>query len=511
MAIFSCVSGVLHLSILICILNITAFCYGHSAAEEHPIPLLLLVSFDGFRWDYLNVVKKAGRTTPNFDRFAGNGVTIGNGGLVNTFVTKTFPNHYTLVTGQFEENHGVIANWFFDPDYNETLTKDNSEDQKWWDGKSGGSGAGAEPIWVTNERAGGSRVSGSYFWPGSSVDNQRPTYSRCYDNKISFADRIDMIVRWFTYTDTKPINLGTLYFEEPDHTGHLFGPNSTEVVEKIVELDGVLGYLVKSLEEKKILDRLNIIVTSDHGMTSITDFIYMDDIVDPSLYTQYGGSPVWNIRPKPGQTDVVYKALKKNEKLLVYRKIEIPEEFHYQRNRRIQEIVVSAPEGFLLCQNRSDLSCNLKGNHGYDNRILSMHPFFIANGPAFKKNFTSQTFRNVDVYPLMCKILRLVPHPNDGRLENVKSILVDDDDDIGGGYGGDTMSITFYTFVVAVGLAALVSGICCIAACSSHRIYFRRRKQRHQVFKRIDENSLIMSDGTNKQPLLVSEEDEDFA
>lgn len=281
-------------------LNVTNFARCHTE-----IPLLLLISFDGFRWDYLHIAKQQGFKTPNFDRLINNGATIGVGGLKNSFVTKTFPNHFTLVTGLYEENHGIIANSFFDPVFNRTFDFNipDVENQKWWDGKSGTTVLAVEPIWVTNDQMGGRRASGSYFWPGSMVDNQRPLYTRCYNMGADFVVGVDTIIEWFT-NKTKPINLGLLYVPEPDHTGHLEGAGSIEVLKKIVELDGLLGQLFKALEEHDLINRMNIILTSDHGMTNVTELIYIDDFVDPALYRFYGGSPVWNILPAKGQPDL---------------------------------------------------------------------------------------------------------------------------------------------------------------------------------------------------------------
>lgn len=272
--------------------------------SETEIALLLLISFDGFRWDYLQLANRQGFKTPNFDRLIANGVVIGNGGLRNVFVTKTLPNHYSLATGLYVENHGVVGNSFFDPVFNETFHYDDyspSEGRKWWDGKTGASGTGAEPIWVTNDRPGGRRASGSYMFPGATVDHQRPFYTRCDSKKFNFTHGVDTIVEWFT-DDLKPINFGLLYFGEPDHTAHKEGAGSWKVLEKVTELDKALGRLFMLLEERKLFEKMNIILTSDHGMTNITRTIYLNEHVDPNLYRYFSGPPAWNILPVKGRT-----------------------------------------------------------------------------------------------------------------------------------------------------------------------------------------------------------------
>ena len=66
----------------------------------------------------------------------------------------------------------------------------------------------------------------------------------------------------------------------------------------------------------------------------------------------------------------------------------------------------------------------MKGNHGYDNRLLSMKPIFYAAGPNIRNNFTANTFRSVDIYPMMCGLLGIQPSPNNGSLARVQNFIV---------------------------------------------------------------------------------------
>ena len=110
--------------------------------------------------------------TPNLNFIASNGLKAKH--LINTFVTKTFPNHFTLVTGLYEESHGIVANTFFDPVFNDTFYLDAVSkhylDSKWWNG---------EPVWTTNQKA--FKKSAVVFWPGSEVkiEGQYPTHYLC--------------------------------------------------------------------------------------------------------------------------------------------------------------------------------------------------------------------------------------------------------------------------------------------------------------------------------------------
>ena len=268
--------------------------------------LVLMVSFDGFRWDYLEKAHEAGKLTPNFDFLISNGVQAKQMG--NVFITKTMPNHFTMVTGLFEESHGVIDNSMYDPvmdKYFEVEDSTQMHNPLWWN--NGTMNGGGEPVWVTNQIQSTSLLpkrSGVMMWPGNTVrlHGEVPYYSVEFNNSISNRSRIDTVVNWFA-TEDNPINLGLLYFNEPDHTGHISGPNSPNMMSMIEELDGHLGYLLDSFRERHLLDDINIIVTSDHGMTEIVGYVDLDEQnISRSLYdTPFEGvSAVMQIIPIEG-------------------------------------------------------------------------------------------------------------------------------------------------------------------------------------------------------------------
>lgn len=201
-------------------------------------PTVILISFDGFRWDYLDKVP-----TPNFDSIVRNGVKAKH--IINTFVTKTFPNHYTIVTGLYEESHGILGNNMYDPVFNETfhIGSPSFLDIKWWNG---------EPVWVTNQKA--FKKSAVVFWPGSEVKGQTPTHFLKYNNKLPFKKRVQYLLDQLEGND--PPSFLAAYFNEPDHTGHQVGPNSPELHKVIRRVDNVTGYLLKSLQNRGLLDQV---------------------------------------------------------------------------------------------------------------------------------------------------------------------------------------------------------------------------------------------------------------
>lgn len=289
------------------------FCFNliKEVACHADFPLLLLVSFDGFRWDYLMKAKQSNHSTPNFDRLIQNGVILEEPGLLNSFTTETFPNHYTLVTGMFEENHGVVGNEMFDPSVNRTFNRSpvNVEDPFWFNNGTQNSESGCtgpQPIWNVNQkhRMGlFQRRSGVMFWPGSeaAVGGIRPAHWEHYDKTLPNKTRINNVVEWFS-TETEPINLGLLYFSEPDHSGHRLGPDDPQMMKLIEELDKLVEYLIKRLQEVGLFDKLNIIITSDHGMAEIKNKVEVP--VDQNLFDVYGAyTPVWTVFPKPGKVN----------------------------------------------------------------------------------------------------------------------------------------------------------------------------------------------------------------
>jgi len=250
------------------------------------------------------MVNSKGHRTPNFQMLINNGVVVKSPGVKNAFVTVTMPNHYTLVTGLYEESHGITGNEFYDALFNETFTSATNENIKWWNGTGKQS---VKPVWVTNDAAGDEHhVSGAFFWPGSDVKGMRPTYFRPnYSESVPFSVRAKTVADWFTQ-ENRPINFGALYYHEPDGTGHRHGPSSQEMVEMILTLDRWIGDMIILLKDKNIFNELNIILTSDHGMSEIKANIYIDDYVDSSSYIWCGdNAPVVNILPVPGNLPIL--------------------------------------------------------------------------------------------------------------------------------------------------------------------------------------------------------------
>ncbi|RUS81015.1 hypothetical protein EGW08_011220 [Elysia chlorotica] len=412
---------------------------------QSPDYKLLIISFDGFRWNYLERAD-----TPNFDKFIEGGVHAKHG-IKDAFVTKTFPNHFTLVTGLWEESHGIVNNEMYDPVLNENFSPSNLKSQTdpaWYS-------VGAEPIWVTNQLEKLDGRSGVIMWVGggASIKWVKPSRFIPFDSSTEDQSKVDTIIQWFT--DPYPINLGLMYFMQPDYDGHMYGPESEEVTKRIAQLDKVVGYLLDQLEAKHLLNDLNIIITSDHGFSSTPKeiAINLDDFIDASSYTLTGLTPIANIWPHEGKLEEVFQNLTvgaaQTGNFTVFKRENVPAHFYYSKNRRIPPVLAVAKDHFSFVTDKEPMPYNL-GNHGYDNRNQNMHPFFLAMGPSFKKNYSVDTFNSVDVYPLMCQLLQLTPAPNNGSMDIVKELLVDRNN-------SETSVTTFVTYIIGGVLVACVA------------------------------------------------------
>lgn len=378
-------------------------------------PTLILVSFDGCRYDYPSLAN-----TPALDEIERNGMKAE--GLKTSFPSKTFPNHLSIVTGLYPENHGIIANRIYDDVADEYYTLRNGavKQSKWYQG---------EPIWITAEKQG--VKSAIFFWPGSEaeINGYRPTYYKAYEHELPYEKRVEQVLTWLDMPDGKRPQFLSLYFDQPDSYGHKFGPASPEALAALERVDKHLKNLMNGIKEKNLQHKVNIVVVSDHGMTSITrdSVIFLDDYIDMNDVTIIDHSPIAAIRPKAGKEDVVYEALKDaHPQMSIYKKGELPEKLHYNNYKFIQPIIgIAALHWSITTHEYFDSHPNYpsKGTHGFDPDYQEMNAIFYAQGPAFKKGVHLPVVQNTNIYELLCHILKITPAPNDGELSVTKAVL----------------------------------------------------------------------------------------
>lgn len=392
-----------------------------AAPAEVRAPVTILVSIDGFRADYL------GRgVTPTLSALAAGGA---QAAMIPSFPSKTFPNHWALVTGDYPDHNGITANKMLDAARpNETFTM-ATDDPFWWNA--------AEPIWVTAEKAG--IRTATMFWPGSNVPwgakatgdwhnpyegGTRPTDWQQFNMAVTGEQRVNAVLDWLRRpADIRP-KFVTLYFDTVDSAGHSYGPDDARTTQAVAEVDRQIGMLVAGL--KTLGQPANLIIVADHGMaqTSSDRVIAIDALLKPDWANVVETGPYASFAPLPGhEKDVAAALLKPHDHMQCWNKADIPARLHYGTNPRIPPIFCLAETGWSINPS-APTKPFIGGNHGYDNRAPEMAALFIANGPALRSAVTLEPFENVDVEPLMRKLLGLPPASGiDGTLAPLEPAL----------------------------------------------------------------------------------------
>lgn len=377
---------------------------------------LILISIDGYRADYIS----RGRS-PTLEKLAADGVRAE--ALRSSFPTLTFPNHYTIVTGLYPDHHGIVNNRFYDPvSGNHFVYKDatTTSDSHWW---------GGEPIWVDVEKHG--KHAATMFWPGSDVEigGVRPDHWLAFDGEITSDARVDQVLQWLDLPPKERPVFVTLYLDVVDHAGHDFGPDSAQVDSALVTVDNALARLVEGLKRRHLESMANLIIVSDHGMTpaGADKSIAIDDTLPLDSFDLVNGGVLAGIAPKPGhERDVDAALLGPHDHMTCWRKAQVPLRFHYGTNPRIPPYLCLANDGWIIETKETlakpDRHISL-GEHGYDNDDPNMRALFVAHGPAFKQGLLVPEFDNVDIYPMLARILGVPARPNDGDIKTVEEML----------------------------------------------------------------------------------------
>ncbi|KAI1313022.1 hypothetical protein EDD11_002763 [Mortierella claussenii] len=390
-------------------------------------PTVIVLSFDGFRADYLTR-----GLTPNILSVGANGVTAEY--MQPSFPTLTFPNHYSMSTGLFPSSHGIVANMFFDPVLNEDFNykiPNKSWDPKWW---------GGEPIWETAVKQ--NQRSGVIMWPGAdALRLTRPTYNVRYKSTTTVMEKMDMLLQWLDKPREERPTVMNVYISEVDTAGHDFGPDSRRCQKALGEVDTAVGALLEGLRSRNLDQLVNLVLVSDHGMSYVTPkhCIYYDDYIDTSdLLLEESLQPHLAIRTaSPTRLHEIYHTLQTVQQrdqlpFRVYWRDEIPDRYQYKDNERIAPVVVLADPGYVMT--RRDMGLSVVGVHGWDHQAEEMRAIFMASGPSLpNRTLTSTTtttmtaeekseklpgFENVELYEIIARTVGL--HVPEGFTDGVR-------------------------------------------------------------------------------------------
>jgi len=392
--------------------------HGPNATQQISKPYVILVSLDGFRYDYatryhashLLALAAQGASAPQ--------------GMLPAYPSITFPNHYTIVTGLYPGHHGIVANSFYDPARKEVYSYHDAKsvaDGTWY---------GGTPLWVLAEQQG--MRSASLFWVGSEADIQgvRPSYYLKFDGSFPNSKRVEQVLAWLHLPPEQRPHFITLYFADTDTAGHQYGPDSPQVVDAVHKLDAEIGKLMDGIRNTRL--PVDLIVLADHGMVKVDG---------PPVYLDQFGLSVDSFAPVVGSllypksdddADKGYEALRgKSDKFVVYRQADTPAPFHLDNNPRMGDPVVVPTGPYFIAAQRDGQRQEHPpvGMHGYDaGKMPQMKAIFFAAGPDIRHGVTLKPFENVDVYPLIAQILglditRLKTGPIDGKLSVLEGIL----------------------------------------------------------------------------------------
>jgi predicted AlkP superfamily pyrophosphatase or phosphodiesterase len=380
------------------------------AASEAAESTVVLISLDGFRRDYLEW-----HSPPTLLALAADGVVAD--AMIPSFPTSTFPNHYTIVTGLRPQNHGIVNNTMYDPvfDARFSLGNEGPREDRWW---------GGEPIWSTAEKQG--VKSAAFFWPGTEAEiaGARPSRWMRYDGRVPYAGRVDSVLAWLSLPEEERPRMITLYFEEPDHTGHEDGPTAPTMRGAVLKADSAVARLVVGLRQRGLFDAVNLVIVSDHGMADAAPerTVYVSDVLDTAAFHVVTGGALFMGWSRTEDDAGMVAALQRLPHVSAWLREDVPARLHFNNHRRITSVVAVADEGWVIAGNRTWRASG-GGRHGYDNALPSMRTIFIARGPAFRSGARIPEFNNVDVYPLLARVLGVTPAPNDGSLAIIGAAL----------------------------------------------------------------------------------------
>lgn len=373
----------------------------------------VIISLDGLRWDYLDTYD-----VPFMQQLAREGV---KAVMQPSFPSKTFPNHYTLATGLTPDHHGIITNTFWDRERGVEFSLGNK------DTRSKGYYYGGDPVWLTAKHQGVKTA--TVFWVGSDVaiQGEHPTYWLDYQTesaKMGYEARVDEIIRLLRLPEKDRPHLVMAYFEEPDRSGHSYGPMHRLTRHAMEDMDLLLSKMWARIQMLPIASQVNLIITGDHGMTSVDPkrFVDIDDVLPKHWYERFCNDyPTLIYASAPQYIDSICDALQGVDHIRAWRKADLPAYLGYGTNKNMGDVVVLPDVGWLFADKPSKKQ---RGSHGFDHTAADMQVGFRAVGPDFKVGYEKpDRFRNVCIYPLLCYLLGVSPSPNDGSLNEVSDML----------------------------------------------------------------------------------------
>ena len=362
-------------------------------------PVVILLSFDGVRYDYLDR-----DPLPAFERIAREGARAE--ALVPIFPSTTFPNHVALATGTHADRHGIVANKFLDAKLG---VFDYGNDARFLD---------AEPLWAAAERQG--VPAAVFFWVGSETDwrGVGARYRKApFDGEIGEPKKVAQILAWLDLPEAERPGLVLSWWHGADHAGHEHGPDAKETRAALRAQDRVLGTLLAGLDQRKAWATTTLVIVSDHGMAAYTRTLDLSSVlgeagVPARVIHSLATAQIYLKRPEQAERAVA--VLRQLPGLSAWRRAELPAELRYD-NPRVGDVVALAEPPLALLPASANgsrfgglarLFGRSLGAHGYDPaRFPEMHGIFIALGRGVPAGVRLPRVRAIDVAPTVARLL----------------------------------------------------------------------------------------------------------
>jgi predicted AlkP superfamily pyrophosphatase or phosphodiesterase len=387
-----------------------------NSPEQIKKPIVVMISIDGFRHDYLEKYKPSTLLS-----WAQNGVRAD--GIIPSFPTLTFPNHVSLVTGLRPGHHGIVGNKFFDEKRKEFYSMGSNitvNDGSWYRGT---------PLWTAAEKQG--MLAATCFWVGSEakIGGIDPTYLKPYDGAISNKQRVLWVTQWLSLPENKRPHFIGLYFSDVDSMGHKYGPDSNETRKAVLDIDFELGELKKFIAQNNL--DVQIIVVSDHGMKNIDKTVDLSPALSIRNLKNTGkGALVTFYSDSSADVERAYQEIKKiSGDFDVYKTADYPKRWQLDDTDRQGDLIVIGHPGVYIGFEegftKTAIGSSNKATHGWDSAdTADLNGVFIAFGSQFKPGTRIPAFDNIHVYPLVMDILKLKQiEVIDGDAEVLKPIL----------------------------------------------------------------------------------------
>jgi hypothetical protein len=439
------------LSVLIGVVALCGAGYGQMRTSSAQVVMVV----DGLRPDYVTA-----ELMPRLARLGQRGVLFEAHHAV--FPTVTRANSASIATGAYPETHGLMGNSIYIPAADPTRSLDTAVRENLEAvAKAEGRLLTAPAIGEILQRSGKSLLVASAGSPGSAfllnpvagigttinTEFIRPTAlsprvvgklgnspPEAVPNAARNRYAVDAYLK-LGLEDLRP-DVTFIWFGDPDHTAHEHGIGSDVTRKALALVDAEIGRIEDTLRERGLLDRTNLIVTSDHGFSTHTGELRLAALLEPLA------------RPMPdGSSDIVnaggsihlragVDAARLNAIVSVLRqRPEVGAIFTRPGPNGGAEGIVPGTLSFdiarwnhprsgdiLVSANWSDAANNAgyKGTttqagvagHGTSS-VYDMHNTLIAAGPDFRERTVSSVpTANVDLAPTLLRLLGLPPAPS---------------------------------------------------------------------------------------------------